>query len=395
MLRPTSPSLPETPSDPADLAGALADVERIERQLGESRGWLEAHVAELQDRLELVSAERLKELDEKERLAKRLGNLLDSLPGGVVVIDGHGEVQDANPSARELLGEPLLGAVWRDVIQRAFSPRHDDGHEISLRDGRRVSISIRSLEGEPGQLILLTDLTETRRLQAKLARHERLSALGRMTASLAHQVRTPLSAALIYASHLTEEALPTEHRTRFASRLKERLHQLERQVRDMLLFARGDLPRTDRITPADLMRALRSAAEPHLQDVAIRWQCDAHAGELTCNLDTLVGALQNLIDNGVQAAGSTDARLKVHLYRRDDSLHLCVSDNGPGIAPQVVARLEEPFFTTKATGTGLGLAVARAVVHAHEGQLRLMSRPGRGTCVHISIPLRVSGASEE
>ena len=146
----------------------------------------------------MVSAQRMQELAEKERLANRLQSLLDLLPGGVIVIDGQGVVREANPVARNLLGQPLVGMLWRQVIARNFAPREDDGHEISLKDGRRLSIATRSLHAEPGQLVLLTDLTETRRLQDQLSRHERLSALGRMVASLAHQIRTPLSAACCY-----------------------------------------------------------------------------------------------------------------------------------------------------------------------------------------------------
>ena len=189
------------------------------------------------------------------------------------------------------------------MIARNFAPREDDGHEISLKDGRRLSIATRSLHAEPGQLVLLTDLTETRRLQDQLSRHERLSALGRMVASLAHQIRTPLSAALLYASHLTEQVLPVEQQQRFAGRLKERLHELEHQVRDMLIFARGELPLPDRIAPGALFEALRAAAEPHVQGMQMRWQCDSREGELLCNRDTLVGSLLNLIENAIQAAG--------------------------------------------------------------------------------------------
>ncbi|RUQ43060.1 PAS domain-containing sensor histidine kinase, partial [Corynebacterium pseudodiphtheriticum] len=222
-----------------------------------------------------------------------------------------------------LLGLPLEGELWREVITRCFAPREDDGHEISLKDGRRLSIATRSLDAEPGQLVLLNDLTETRHLQDQLARHERLSSLGRMVASLAHQIRTPLSAALIYASHLTDEQLPAATHQRFAGRLKERLHELEHQVRDMLVFARGELPLTDRVTPAELMQSLQSAAATHIQGVNVRWQCDSHLGELLCNRDTLVGALLNLIENAIQASGA-DARLKVHLYRREQNLRLCI-----------------------------------------------------------------------
>lgn len=226
------------------IAQAFALFNQVSSQLSQSYSLLEARVSELKGELAVVSAQRIDELSEKERLANRLQNLLDLLPGGVIVIDGQGLVREANPAACELLGEPLIGQLWRQVIARSFAPRKDDGHEVSLRDGRRLSIATRSLDAEPGQLVLLNDLTETRRLQDQLARHERLSSLGRMVASLAHQIRTPLSAAMLYAGHLAdnEQALSAQTRQRFAATLKERLHELEHQVRDMLVFARGELP---------------------------------------------------------------------------------------------------------------------------------------------------------
>lgn len=369
-----------------ELEQSLELFTRMSDRLGESQQLLHRRVAELKDQLAETTAQRLHEFDEKERLANRLQSLLDLLPGGVIVIDAHGVVREANPVALELLGGPLEGVLWREVIARSFAPRRDDGHEISLKDGRRVSIATRSLNGEPGQLVLLTDLTETRRLQEQLARHERLSALGRMVASLAHQIRTPLSTALLYASHLEQGGLSVEHQQRFAGRLKDRLNELEHQVRDMLVFARGDLPLEDRLTPAELLAALRATAEARVGGIAIRWQCDVQAGALLCNRDTLVGALLNLIENALQAAGN-DRRVKVHLYARASTLRITVSDNGSGIDATTLARLGEPFFTTKATGTGLGVAVVKSVARAHSGSLELRSRPGRGTCATLQLPL--------
>ena len=355
-------------------------------RLGASQQFLQTRVAELKDQLAETSAQRRREFDEKERLANRLQSLLDLLPGGVIVIDGQGVVRETNPVAQELLGGPLEGSLWRDVIARSFAPRKDDGHEISLKDGRRVSIATRSLNGEPGQLVLLTDLTETRLLQEQLARHERLSALGRMVASLAHQIRTPLSTALLYASHLEQGGLSAEQQQRFAGRLKDRLNELEHQVRDMLVFARGDLPLEDRLAPAELLSALRAAAEARVDGIAVRWQCDVQGGALLCNRDTLVGALLNLIENALQAT-SSDPGLKVHFYARDSVLRISISDNGVGMDAVTLARLGEPFFTTRATGTGLGLAVVKSVARAHSGALELRSRPGRGTCATLQLPL--------
>ncbi|WP_110947939.1 sensor histidine kinase [Pseudomonas bohemica] len=368
------------------LEQAFSLFNQMSAQLTDSYSLLEARVTELKGELAVVSAQRMQELAEKERLANRLQNLLDLLPGGVIVIDGTGTVREANPAALELLGEPLIGMLWRHVIARCFAPREDDGHEISLKDGRRLSIATRSLDAEPGQLVLLNDLTETRHLQSQLARHERLSSLGRMVASLAHQIRTPLSAAMIYASHLTEQALNVETQQRFAGRLKERLHELEHQVRDMLVFARGELPLTDRVTPQALVDALESSAQTHVRDVAVRWRCNSVDGELLCNRDTLIGALLNLIENAVQASAA-GARVKIHAYDRGNTLRLCISDNGSGIEAAALARIGEPFFTTKTTGTGLGLAVVTAVARAHQGQVQFRSRPGRGTCAIVSLPL--------
>lgn len=374
------------------LEQAFSLFNQMSAQLTDSYGHLEARVTELKGELAQAGVQRIQELAEKERLANRLQNLLDLLPGGVIVIDGMGVVREANPAAIDLLGQPLLGMLWRHVISRCFAPREDDGHEISLKDGRRLSISTRSLDAEPGQLVLLNDLTETRRLQEQLARHERLSSLGRMVASLAHQIRTPLSAAMIYASHLTEQELPVETQQRFAGRLKERLHELEHQVRDMLVFARGELPLTDRIAPGALFQALQNAAATHLQGVAVRWQCNSVDGELLCNRDTLVGALLNLVENAVQAsAGRT--RLKVHVYSRGNTLRLCISDNGSGMDQAALARIGEPFFTTKTTGTGLGLAVVTAVTRAHQGGVQYRSRVGRGTCAIVSLPLIPASSS--
>jgi two-component system sensor histidine kinase FlrB len=123
-----------------------------------------------------------------------------------------------------------------------------------------------------------------------------------------------------------------------------------------------------------------------VRDAAVRWRCDSVEGQLLCNRDTLVGALLNLIENAVQASAGR-SRIKIHAYNRGNTLRLCISDNGSGIDAAALTRIGEPFFTTKTTGTGLGLAVVTAVARAHQGQVQFRSRPGRGTCAIVSLPL--------
>lgn len=173
-------------------------------------------------------------LDSVENQVERYKQVLDVMPAGVILLDTHGVVREANPEAHRILEIPLVDEKWFNIIQAVFDPREDDGHEVSLRNGRKVRLAISA--SATGQLILITDLTETRLLQSRVSDLQRLSSLGRMVASLAHQVRTPLSSAMLYASNLAAPNLPPATKDRFQSKLMDRLHDLEKQVNDMLLF---------------------------------------------------------------------------------------------------------------------------------------------------------------
>ena len=384
-------------SDAQPLAGAYARFSEVSEQLAQSHALLEQQVSMLKRQLADAEKQRTHELSEKARLAGRLQNVLDLLPGGVVVLDGRGVVREANPAARELLGEPLEGQLWRDLIRDRFAPRDDDYHEVSLRSGRRVSLATRSLIGEPGQLILLNDLTETRQLQSRLARSERLSALGRMVASLAHQIRPPLSAALLYAEHLNDQALAPAHRVRFTERLQGRLHSIEHQIRDMLQFAKGDLPIEDYLPASIFFEWLQNQADNLIEEKGGRCRWDYLLSEdvmLRCNRDTLTGSVTNLIDNALQA-GSPGANLKVTMRLIEGQLSISVVDTGRGMSPELLARIGEPFHTTRAQGTGLGVAVVKSVVKAHGGMLTLRSKAGWGTCAEILLPVRQLDLDEQ
>lgn len=364
---------------------ALDLFNQMSRQITDSYRTLESRVNQLSGELTAETRQRQHELEEKERLADRLSTLLSALPAGVIVLDSQGTVAQCNPAAVALLGEPLEGERWISVIQRCFAPRRDDGHEVSLKDGRRVSIEIRTMENEPGQLILLTDLTETRQLQSQLAHAQRLSAMGRMVASLAHQIRTPLSAAILYGGHLSQPDLDEELRQRCASRLMSRLTHLESQVRDMLTFARGETRLAEKLTSAQVEEGLQAAVDglnlAGGQRVGVVASGDPVP--LMCNREALVGACMNLVNNSLEA-GAT--RVDVTLSVRGDELEIAVADNGPGFPQDKVSELMEAFYTTKSHGTGLGLAVVQAVVKAHNGQFRLTAGPRGGACAAIRLP---------
>lgn len=371
-----------------DLHAAFALFNQMSQQLSDSYQHLESRVADLTAELHAVSAKRLEELAEKENIAVRLESLLKVLPGGVIVLDARGRIAEANPAATDMLGEPLTGLRWLDVIQRSFCPREDDGHEISTKDGRRVSIATRSL-AEDGQIILLTDQTETRRLQSELSRHERLSALGRMVSALAHQIRTPLSAAMLYAGHLCGGELSADKRQDFSEKLLRRLNHMERQVQDMLVFVKGDMPLNDEITCAELQQGIEEETEMLLttQGVSCTWRNSCPTHLLRCHKDALIGAVLNLINNAVQAGGPS-VRLGISMnITASGDLNLAVVDNGPGIGAELLSTVKDVFVTTKAQGTGLGLSVVDTVAERHGGKFVLQSQPGQGTCAQLLLPL--------
>ena len=377
-----------------DLREAFMMFNEMSQKLTDSYEFLENRVEQLSGELANVSAQRMQEMAEKERLADKLESLLQLLPAAVLVLDQFGCVRQSNRAADELLlplakVESLNGRRWRQLIQTCFKPRRDDGHEISLVDGRRVQVRTAAMTNEPGQVILLTDMTETRQLQAQLSQYERLSAMGKMVASLAHQIRTPLAAATLYAGHLSAPELQDEHRIRFAGKLQERLRHLENQVRDMLIFARGEAPLNDEVSLAELMQGVSDAMEVPLQNShgTCRIHNEIPDQRLVCNRDALISAVMNLVNNAIES-NTAPVHIDIDVIRCGDAqISLTVSDNGPGMTDQQKEKILEPFYTTKTNGTGLGLAVVQAVARAHKAEFHLTDSPTGGVSAQFILPV--------
>lgn len=325
----------------------------------------------------------------------RYKQVLDVMPAGVILLDTQGSVYEANPEAEKLLEVPLVGQKWFEVIQAAFAPREDDGHEISLRNGRKVRLAISA--SQTGQLILITDLTETRLLQARVGDLQRLSSLGRMVASLAHQVRTPLSSAMLYASNLGAPNLPAPTRERFQTKLVDRLHDLEKQVNDMLLFAKGgDNKVVKPFTAEDLRTEFQPMVETAIKTSSIDYHLELEDPDamLMGNANAVASALSNLVINAIQISGK-GAQIDVYFRVVNNELKISIQDSGPGVPPELQQKIMEPFFTTRSQGTGLGLAVVQMVCRAHEGRLELISEPGDGACFTVCLPLATTNSGEE
>ena len=315
--------------------------------------------------------------------------LLDAIPGGVVVLDRHGQVADANESARELLGSSPERQAWRDIVQRVFLPELDQG-ELKTADGRQFSISTRPLGYAPGQVLLLSDVTQTRELQRTAQQNLHLVTMGKMMASLAHQIRTPLASSMLYLSQCVDGKLDHATSQAFCEKALARNRHIEKLINDMLVFAHGGQFVTTRFAVNELINELNEQLMPQLQQRGAVLNLDGEdcALELQGNKDALLGALANLCMNALQACAQ-DPRIDIGIATTlRGLLSISVKDNGCGMDRETRAHIFDPFFSTKADGTGLGLAVVKAVIESHQGRIAVYSRPERGCRFRIFLPYR-------
>ena len=247
--------------------------------------------------------------------------------------------------------------------------------------------------------MLIHDVTEAHRMKAQAARNERLAAMGEMAAGLAHQLRTPLAAALLYAGALENPRLPEAERARCGSRVVERLQHLERLIRDMLTFARGEASGGESIPVSALLAEAAQVFEPlaRRREVAFVVADESAGAVVTGNRKTLSGALVNLMENALDACAA-GGRVELNAALAEATVCIRVQDNGRGMDATTRERLFEPFFTTRAEGTGLGLAIARGVARAHGGGIEVDSAPGAGALFRLTLPAVVTnsaGATEK
>lgn len=383
---PTAQAKPVKPS--VELEQAFGVFNQLSEQLTTAYGQLESRVAGLTQELHRSRQERLTERAEKEHLADQLGVLLEALPAAIVLVDMRDRIDRFNPAAEQLFPGLAWGRRWSEVKQEVVEAEPGPG-DWRLRDGRHVSVSQRPLI-DRGRILVVVDVTDQRRLQERVERQDRLSAMGEMAAQLAHQVRTPLSTSVLYAGQLAKGGLSDEQRQQFSEKLLAGLRHTESLVREMLAFSRGGNFRNEPIRTAEVLATALAGLQPRIRHlgVNVELQLDAVVDTwIAGNLDALAGAFSNLIDNAMNHGGEGVHILIVACRGEGGNLCLAIEDDGPGIDAAVAKRIFDPFFTTRERGTGLGLAVVQAVVLDHGGSVRAgESTALKGARFDIQLP---------
>lgn len=390
-----APQTSANESKAEELQRAFAVFNQVSHELTQAYMALQARVESLTSELAVANGELRRQYQEKEALSERLSLLLNALPAGVVVLDSAARVGEANPAARQMFGDTVLGGEWSRVQAELIATEAPDEW---LLGARRVSIAESPLDSAGGRLLLVHDITAAHALKANAERNQRLAAMGEMAASLAHQLRTPLATALLYSANLAQPDLSETARTRFAGKAAEQLRRLERLIQDVLLFTRGESLGRDRIELRSLLDEAAQTIAPLCAERGVRFVPTLEVGDfiMTGSRKALAGALINLLENALQACEVSppgDGQVTLAAQVDQGLVSVSVRDSGVGMSAETQARIFEPFFTTRGQGTGLGLAIALGVARAHGGRISVQSRPGAGSEFILALPVASPGTT--
>ncbi|MBP7867522.1 MAG: hypothetical protein KA419_16440 [Acidobacteria bacterium] len=343
------------------------------------------------------------------------GRIMAAMDEAMVVVSLDGQVLRANEAATRLLAAEE-GAEVPDVIRplaemdcggsaihrlQPDPPAGLPGPVIRLND-RVFLVHCQPLPAElmaeaardgkeRAKLFLLRDITELRAMEETVERQTRLAGLGRVVASVAHEIRNPLNAISLSVQTL-QRRLATRAEPRDLNTLdvvREEIGRLNRLVEDLLVFSRTS-PQHRRVLP--VLPLLERVQDVMSEDLGQRGSILEIAPAVDCPDPVVLGSeerllqvLVNLVRNSLEA-GDGPIRIGIRLGREDGFLALTLSDSGPGFSPEALAHAMEPFFTTKSRGVGLGLALSAEIVRSHGGRMRLGNRAGGGAEVTLLLP---------
>jgi len=356
------------------------------------------------ERLHRIERERA---EQTERLSEEVTR---NMPAGLVLVNATGIISSSNPAAEQVLGIRGLGfrrysealgtnsdltkLIGECLEAGKIFRREEVEHIPPAGDTRRLGVTISPIrrgEGKiSGAICLLTDLTELAALQQRMQLKENLAALGELSAGIAHEFKNALATISGYAQMIQSEPSEAEALD-YAKRILEQTRNIAHVVTEFLKYARPlEIP-DERVPLQTTVERVVSEVREALPQVTIRWE--GAFGDAGGDEGLLRQALLNLARNAAEACATTADGGQVVV--RGDIVHgdeaefqrIRVTDNGPGIDADVLPKLFRPFFTTKAKGTGLGLAVVQKIVVQHGGQVEVRNRPEGGAEFIVTLPL--------
>ncbi len=362
--------------------------------------WLIAQLKEKEQALE-----ELRRVADEARVAVESDNenILQSVTSGVVTLDSAQEITRLNAAAERILhlvpeaavGQRYAALFGGDVDLATLQATPETGRRreclVTRADGTAVWIgltasSLRDRRGAViGATIVFTDLTEIKALQEQVELKQRLALMGEMSAWIAHEFRNDLGTIFGF-SKLLEKQMGADHPARGSlSAIHRSITRMERLITEMLAYARTSEIQPSPVPLADLLRDLVDQAK--VASPGIEWHLALQAVSVVLDPVLMRQTFSNLIHNAIEAMDGA-GQVTVRIDRPSNgAVRVEIIDTGPGIAPAYLPRIFLPFVTTKATGTGLGLALAHKIVLAHNGHISAENHRDGGACFIVELPM--------
>ena len=348
-------------------------------------------------------------------LRENMNQVMGGLEDGLILFTQDGRAVLVSPAVEKFLGAPanqFLGKPATEIfpqehpLRRALHFEGDrilpvDDADLELADGcspsgpHRVGVTVQivgeSSDASPddwGALVTLRDLESRERIGSELEVSERLSAIGRITAGVAHEVKNPLNSMRLWLENLKESLPQDGTASREAVRvLDNEIDRLDRVVKRFLDFSRPVEMHVEDTSMAEVINGVLSLARPQIERAKVRLNAQIASGlpDVRGDRELLGQAILNIVLNAIEAM-TAGGDLRILLERRGENALVQISDTGKGIPPEQKPKIFQLFFTTRKGGSGLGLATAYRIVQLHNGSIDFDSEVGRGTTFRIELP---------
>ena len=333
-------------------------------------------------------------------------NIIQNVSDAIIVCEGAGEIKIFNQSASKLFGiEPgmVLGknvkSISKEIDWDTFFREQISMQEITLQIRDHVKYILVSqsqyLNADDiiTRILVFRDLTDQKRLQSQIQRRERLTALGQLASGVAHEIRNPLNAIGMIIQQLDRDFKPLSQEDDYhqlMGMVYQEVKRINQTIENFLKFARPEELNPEVFSLNDFLSDLRREYKALLTESGIQMELDLNwSGEVKWDSGKIRQILRNLIQNSIDAMGD-GGRITIQVSQAEEQfLELRVSDNGPGISPEIQRKIFNLYFTTKATGTGIGLSIIQQIVDQHEGSISFDSISGKGTNFLIILPVQV------
>ncbi|MGD2064381.1 MAG: ATP-binding protein [Nitrospirota bacterium] len=380
---------------------------------------LEGALGEVNAARETLQRQRDRAEAERRETERYNALILGSIHSGVVGLSKYGTVRTANRPAGEILGVnplTLVGLPLTKCLQDCPTVEHSvaavlagDGAvnrrevEAVAPNGRRLwlGVSLSPLHditgGICGAVLLFSDLTEVRRLREQVELKRRLESMGEMLAAIAHECRNAMGAVTGYARLLERAEIGESERVQAVEGVLREVAAIESVLGECLDFVRPRPLRRSAVNLGvlleDVVSGTRALAEVGAVDLVLNPESTCE--QIEADSEQLRQAFCNLVRNAIQASSPGDS---VDIWAAPHSKEACfevvISDRGCGISEEALEHVFDPFFTTRAEGTGLGMSIAQRVIVAHDGRMEIASQVGRGTTVRTVLPMSESSRLE-